>query len=482
MKKLYFLFLIIFIEGYVVLSAELLAIRQLIPYVGSGTDTVSIIIAAVLMPLAIGYYVGGQFKENARYSKNKSVRRKLLNNIFIAALFFFPALSFVFIGLFFEIFTAMGIDNRLLLTTIYSLVFIVTPVFLLAQTIPLVSHYFSKEKLAEITGKMLFFSTVGSFMGAVFSTLILMAFVGVHYTAVITIGLLTLLYFMLSKSTTKQTVIMTGVFIAALLLNSHKVMETFGIVENNKYNMIRIANFNDGNTRIMSLNNNRSSIYTDDVGAKEKQAFTYQTSFKYADFITNNILPPHDDTSDKKYSVLIIGAGGFTLGLDDLKNDYTYIDIDGSLKEISEKYFLKQKLSDNKKFEPIPARSFVQKAIHNNQKYDVIILDAYLGATSIPEHLVTKEFFSSMRDILKDNGIVAANFIISATYQTTFSKKIDNTLRQVFPHISRQITNDFSLWDNNKELKSNIVYIYKNNKKENDGIYTDDKNQIFYDQ
>jgi len=70
MNKIFFLFFIIFLEGYVVLSAELIAIRLTVPFVGSGTDTVSIIIAAVLMPLAVGYYVGGQYKKR----KNTSVR------------------------------------------------------------------------------------------------------------------------------------------------------------------------------------------------------------------------------------------------------------------------------------------------------------------------------------------------------------------------------------------------------------------------
>ncbi len=59
MAPVFTLFLIIFLEGYVVLSTELLAIRLLLPFTGSGTDTVSIIIAAILMPLAFGYFAGG---------------------------------------------------------------------------------------------------------------------------------------------------------------------------------------------------------------------------------------------------------------------------------------------------------------------------------------------------------------------------------------------------------------------------------------
>ena len=48
------------LEGYVVLAVELLAIRQLTPYVGNATDTVAIVIAAVLLPLAFGYEAGGR--------------------------------------------------------------------------------------------------------------------------------------------------------------------------------------------------------------------------------------------------------------------------------------------------------------------------------------------------------------------------------------------------------------------------------------
>jgi hypothetical protein len=38
MSKTRLFFLVILIEGYVVLACELLAIRQLIPFVGSGTE------------------------------------------------------------------------------------------------------------------------------------------------------------------------------------------------------------------------------------------------------------------------------------------------------------------------------------------------------------------------------------------------------------------------------------------------------------
>ena len=95
MKKENLLFFIIFLEGYVVLSSELLAIRQIIPFAGSATDTVSIVIAAVLLPLTLGYYAGGQFKKRQENGQYVSIRERLLRNIFISTIFLIPAISYL---------------------------------------------------------------------------------------------------------------------------------------------------------------------------------------------------------------------------------------------------------------------------------------------------------------------------------------------------------------------------------------------------
>lgn len=476
MKKEIFLFFVIFLEGYVVLSSELLAIREIIPYVGSGTDTVSIVIAAVLMPLAVGYYVGGQFERDAR----NTVRLKLLNNIFIASIFLTFGLSYLFIELFFNILSMIGLNSRILATTLYSLIFLVTPVFLLAQTIPLVSHFFGKQKLSLITGKMLFVSTLGSFLGAIFSTLVLMAFIGVHNTVIITLGCLLLLYLLLAKVriSTKSTILM-ALFIFAVMVNSNQVMKSLNIVESNQYNTIKVIETNDGRTRLLSLNNNKSSMITVENDNIQKP-LTGQTSFKYADFIQQKILPELE-LNGQTNSILVIGAGGFTIGLYDDENNYTYVDIDKSLKDVSEKYFLKDTLSDNKVFAGIPARAFVSQAIAKNEKYDLIVIDIYQGGTNMPEHLTTAEFFNDVRKISADDGVVLANIVASHIFKDVYSQKIDNTLRTAFPHITRLVIGGMNVWDNSQGTRRNIIYIFKNQKTSHSGIYTDNLNRVYYD-
>lgn len=476
-SKLLFLFLVIFLEGYVVLSAELLTIRQIIPYTGSGTDTVSIIIAAVLMPMAVGYFAGGNFKPR----QNFRVRKKLLRNIMIATLFLLPGLSYLFIDIFFTTLNTNGLNDRLINTAIYATLFMVIPVYLLAQTIPLASHYLKKETLSYATGRMLFFSTLGSFMGAIFSTLVLMNYLGVHHTASITIICLCLLYILLSHKRRFANV-MPMVIIAglALIINSGKVMESQDIVENNQYNTIKILEMEHGATRILSLNNNFSSKHIDESLLANPEEDIDKVSGKYVNYINQNFIAPIRENGPVK-SILVIGAGGFTVGLHDAKNDYMFIDIDDSLKDISEKYFLKRELQPNKIFEAIPARAFLKKAIHEEKQYDLIVIDAYQGNFSLPEHLVTKEFYEDVKKVTKDDGIVIGNYLLSPNFSDRLSLHVDNTLRQVFPNIGKQILRDYNGWDDNPKATANMLYIYYKKVEGHDGVYTDNKNQAAYD-
>lgn len=471
-KSLITLFALILLEGYVVLSSELLAIRLSVPFVGSGTDTVSVIIAAVLMPLAFGYHYGGKFKPG--YQKvfftgphYIGVREKLIINMMIALCFLLFALSYGFLKVFFDILSMMGLTNRVGLTTLYSLFFIATPVFLLAQTIPLTCNYFSRERLSQITGRILFFSTLGSFLGAVFSTLVLMAYIGVHNTAIINFVILGLLITLISKDKlSNRTALAWALVIAGIVSNTTQAMREMYIVENNQYNTITIIAAE--NERHMFINNNASSMYTDD-GRKHA----------YIEFMEDQGLFPIWNQQDKK-DILVIGAGAFTIGAEDDFHNYDFVDIDKSLKGIAEKHILKKSLGPNKTFHAVPARAFLTST---EKKYDIIMLDAYRGALSLPEHLVTREFFQQVKDRLKDDGKVLANMAVAPNFANPFSRNLDNTFRSVFPNYSRHnVQGDYGLWNDKENMMRNVIYMYRHYPGEDGAtIYTDNKNRAFLD-
>lgn len=449
-----FLFIVIALEGYIILSAELLAMRIAIPFVGTGTDVISLIIASVLMPLAFGYQAGARFQRKNSDGQYKTIRRKLLENIVIASVILVPGLSYFILQFFFYGLAQNGIENTILQISIYCLVFLVYPVFLLGQTVPLVCHYFSEKTRSRITGRMLFFSTAGSFCGSIFTTLILMDLIGMHHTVSLLFALLLLLTLILTKKQTRNfTLTMIAVFGFSLFVNSDQVMKTLNVIENNKYSTIMVFSLNEENEvdenghPHLFINNNDSSMF-----GKEGQKHPY---IEFAEQITIESLPEDAPPKD----VLIIGAGGFTFGHGDLKNNFIYLDIDKDLKPISEKHLLGTPLQDNKIFHAVPARAFLAQT---DQKFDVVLLDAYLGGLSIPEHLVTKEFFTEVKEHMAEDAVLVANFIVSPNFGNIFSKNIDNTMRTVFPYISRHNTEDeYDVWNNSDTLGLNFMYIYK---------------------
>ncbi len=464
----FMLFIIIVVEGYIVLSTEILAIRQTIPYVGSGTDTVSVIIAAVLMPLAFGYHYGGRFKPYKLFGRLITTRRKLILNILLATSILLFGMSHGFINQFFRLLSSVDIHDRILQTSIYSVIFLVLPVYLLGQTVPLISRYFSKEKLSRITGKILFFSTTGSFLGAIGSTLVLMATIGVHHTVSLNFLLATILVILLSKRVRSKAVILSCLItLGAISFNSDKVMDRYKIRRNNLYNTIVTLETKNGE-RWLYLNNNASSKFTE---GKRKHGYI-EFAEQIALYPILGSVPPRN--------ILIIGSGGFTFGHNDKNNLYTFVDIDKDLKGVAEKYILKEPLGENKTFVAKPARAFLNET---DQKFDVIYLDAYLGGVSIPEHLVTIEFFEQVKAHLKDDAVLISNMILSPHFNNMFSRNIDNTFRAVFPHVSRHIIgNRYDLWSDSETLLTNMAYIYKHNADmDTGGVYTDNKNTVFYD-
>lgn len=467
-RAFYSLFAIIIIEGYVVLSSELLAIRVTIPFIGSGTDIVSIIIAAVLLPLSFGYYFGGQFKPyKTKGGKVVTVRDKLATNILIATALLVFGLSYAPLITFMDFTINHVVSNRLVVATIYSALFLVIPVFLLGQTIPLASNYYRKEKLAQITGKILFFSTIGSFFGATFSTLVLMATIGVHYTAALNFVLLAGLFFVLGQRKPLWAKgAMAVLVLMGLAFNSGPVLKSLNVVNNNQYNVIRIFTNPNDDTRIMSLNHNQDSSYSPSSQSKHEYVNFIETQFIYS-----------RDLDSAPLEVLVIGAGGFTIGLGDDINNYMFVDIDPDLQDVAEKEFLQQKLQANMKFEPISAESFL---IRGKEKYDLIIIDAYQGDLTLPENLVTQDFFRLVKGRLADGGIVIGNFIMNPSFGSAFARNLDNTFRSVFPLVTRYPIGQFNGWSNT--ALSNIMYIYNNVPEENElKTYTNNKNTVFYD-
>ncbi|MCL1892479.1 MAG: fused MFS/spermidine synthase [Alphaproteobacteria bacterium] len=445
--------LLIFISGYVSLSLELMVLRQVAHFVGSTAAISSIVIGIFLGAMTVGYFVG---TKKLKFDITKAVGLSFL----VIALLTVLACSFPLIADYFAIMVAGNVYSPIAQTFIYSLVFLSVAPFLFGFNTAALSQLMH-EKERSNTGIIMGIGTIGSVLGSLVTTLVLMSLLGVNYTIVLTVALAGLGAYI---SFRKLWVLVVAILILAgsWVINNDKVLyQRYGLVSNNAENTVLVAEAADG--RVLLVDSATHSYISNDG----KLAAGYINYIN--DYFVNTI--PADQPKD----ILVLGAGGFTVGNLDDSNRYTFVDIDAALPQIAEKHFLKKKLSVNKQFVVQDAGQFL-RATHVS--YDLIVMDIFSRWT-IPESVITTEFMSNMKSRLRAGGVIVMNTIANPNFGDEYSKKLDNTIRAIFKgNLTRQVLGDYDGWS--ARDYANVLYIYHNTP--NSGkIYTPNTNSTIYD-
>ncbi len=453
------LLLAIFIGGYSSLSLELIVLRQLSSFVGTTTITVSIVMGCFLAFMSIGYYHGSIMSV-----RNNSIRQQSSKGFYLIALISILASSYILMDIYFFLLNALGININVIQTAIYSLVFLSYGPYLFGKITALLSRYLHYRD-RNYTGKIMAVDTLGSVLGSLLTSLCLMPFIGVNYSILVLVVANVIGAFLVSRKHQYNYINAIILITMTYMLNRNALLQDiYNIVENNAVSTISIYDYDQGKSKIMEINRSLSS----------KISAEHDLNFPYINFINDNFVStiPQGERKD----ILVVGAGGFTVGLNDLKNNYIYVDIDKELQKRAEEDFLHRKLSPNKKFIVQDANQFFKET---TQKYDLIILDTYSSQRYIPQELITKEYFTRAKNALKDGGILVLNAIVSANFADDFSMNLDNTLRLVFLHNLRsQTVRNFNAWSKND--KANLMYVYYHHANPQK-IYSINKNASFYD-
>lgn len=441
------------------MSLELIAMRQLSGFVGSTAVTASIIIGCFMAFMSIGYYHG-----SAASLRLLCIRRQTAQSFIIISLFIVLASSHILIDSYFLAMTSFGIESIVAQTTVYVLLFLSCGPYLYGRVTAQLSRYLNRYN-RHYTGKIMAVDTIGSVLGSILTTLVIMPFIGVNYT-IIALTAFTLLGALLLAKRPPYFLVFFVILTAFMFNRDSLLQDLYGIVENNAISTISIVEEDEGKSKLMVINGGRSSKTSEDKNLR----------FNYVKFVEDNFLNtiPEKETKD----ILIIGAGGFTMGLEDKRNNYVFVDIDKTLQAISEKYMLPEKLSSNKKFIVADANQFLKES---RDKYDLIILDTYSGLNLIPFDLTTREYFMRAKNNLKEGGILVMNIIAAPNFKGSQAQNLDNTIRSVFTHnLQRQVIGDFDAWCQTNCHRNNAMYVYYNYP--NSGkIYTRNKNTVFYD-
>lgn len=117
--------------------------------------------------------------------------------------------------------------------------------------------------------------------------------------------------------------------------------------------------------------------------------------------------------------ILVLGLGGGTLpmALDSVLPEATIdvVEIDPAVVRVAREFFGFAP-SGRVTVHAQDGRVFVKRAVHQQDRYDLIMLDAFNG-DYIPEHLMTREFLEEVQALLADGGVLAANtFSLSTLY------------------------------------------------------------------
>jgi predicted membrane-bound spermidine synthase len=456
------LWLIVGVEGFVALAAQMLTIRQLMPFVGNNVIVTSLIIGFFLLALAIGYWEGGRVEEDAV--------KRLIRNFSASGLWLGVGLSYIFLAYWFFMGAKIVTGNLYFLLMAYLLIVTVPPVFWLGQTVPIIMNLW-KEKLrvGAIGGRVLQLSTFGSFLGAVLTSVILINFFGLGWTVFATSSLLLVLAWLLSlkKEQWVVTSLALVIFMSFLFwLNVFATQKIF--VATNNYGQYQVFNDIDVDKhqgKMLVINNSASSFVSADG-----KAFPYIERIKKIVF---------DDMHLRDQSILVLGAGGFSFSAENAYgNHVTYVDVDPAIEEIVKKHYLTH---INGNFIGADARVFVQ---NTTEQYPAIIIDVYSNQTTIPAHLLTVEFFAAVNKVLTTHGVAIFNVVANAMLTDPYSQAIDSGLRAVFK-------NCVIFPQDYENAAINIVYACQ----KNDGLdlkkllmepqakyYTDDRNRATWDQ
>ncbi len=408
LKNKVFLYLTEFFAGMSVMAVELGASRLLAPYFSSSQIVWTIIIGTIMIAMALGNIYGGR---KADKDPNPD---KLYGRIIIAALWIalIPVVGkYIILGISgLLIFT---INSNFLIIAAFAacMVVFVFPLFLLGTVTPSLVKYTvdSLNDSGKIVGTLNAANTIGSIIGTFVPTFISIPAVGTSVTFLIFGGILLLLsvvYFTSCRVRPVKSIVSCVIFLVCCVFghnNSFAFWNADLLVEDESiYNYLQVSE----NTDEIILSTNAlfgvQSVYKKDMGL----------TGMYYDYAMAAPFMAGIYEQDKTPEVLILGMGTGTYATQCRRyfgDMYIEgVEIDSKITDLARRYF---ELPDDIKVTTYDGRAYLQALVSGREearKYDVIMVDAYQDIT-IPFQMASTEFFSLVRDMLTDNGVMVVN-------------------------------------------------------------------------
>jgi spermidine synthase len=386
--------LLVFVVGISTLGAEIAVARLIAPYFGDSTIVWANTIGVVLVALSIGYWFGGRLAD--RHPHMRGLCLLVLASSVLVALVPFMAQPLLSVSV--DAFDDVSIGA--FAGSLFGVLALVSiPVLMLGAVSPWAIRLKLQrvEDSGETAGRMYAISTVGSLLGTMSASLLLIPLVGTRRTFLA----YALMLAAVSSLGLSRRWLLAPVAIAALALVPVGLIKSTGegiVVHEAEttYQYARVVQYPDGR-RQLELNEGQAihSVW---------RPRTVLTGNYWDAYLTL----PFSVRDDPPRKIAMLGVAGGTVARAYAKyfpdTIIDAVEIDGELFDIGRRWF---GLDDRPQLRvhADDARPFLRRT---GERYDFIFLDTY-RQPYIPFYLATKEFFELARDRLAPGGAVIIN-------------------------------------------------------------------------
>ncbi len=427
-----FLYLTEFFSGVSVMAVELGASRLLAPYFSSSQIVWTIIIGTIMIAMALGNLYGGKSADRDP-DPSGLYRRILIAAIWIAAI---PvAGKYVIIGISGLLVLAVNTNFLVIAAFISCMVIFVFPLFLLGTVTPsLVKACVSDlDESGSTVGRLGACNTIGSIIGTFLPTFVTIPAVGTSVTFLIFSGILLVIacaYFISAGGRARTIVTGVVLFVTCTLLghdNSFAFWESGLSYEGESvYNYLQVK---EDPSRVILSTNVLFGIQSVRMKSDELTGMYYDYALAAPVMATGE---SSGRTGQEPPDILVLGNGSGTYADQCLKYfpgcHVEGVEIDGRITDLAYEYF---DLSTDEEVYEYDGRAYLQAV---DGKYDVILVDAYQDIT-IPFQMSSVEFFTLVRDHLKDGGIMAVNMNMHSDNDSAINAYLSDTIASVFDHV-----------------------------------------------
>jgi spermidine synthase len=424
------IYVVAFVVGAIVMSFEMLGSRYLNPYFGSGIYTWASLISTILAALTAGYFLGGWLADRKPSAPVLGIT-VLIGSIY---LLFLPLFAQNLLEL-----TLAGIDDIRTGSLVSSMAIMFFPVTFFGMYSPFAIRLLlrSAQNSGTVSGTVYGISTAGSIVGTLGTTFFLIPAIGSRAitlslgTAGLVAGLLLIALPRFGRRLSAPVAL-----VLLLVLTGGSTANESLVDEARRADLLKRK---DG--LVAHIETQHNDIFITKSRADLTMSFQLK-GWDYTQSVTN--LTDPDDlpvycmrsmTTGVIYpqqpkTILLLGLGGGSLStyLGRAMPDATIdvVEIDPGVINAAKKYFGIRETSRVRYFDN-DARVYLNR---NKKPYDFILIDAYHGGY-VPFHLLTKEFYTLIKERLTPNGAAVFNVHDGTKLYVSTIK----TLAAVFPTV-----------------------------------------------